>query len=383
MNNSCLTKHRQIIDALTAEIQAGRLKPHDRLSSEKELCEQWQTSRSTVRKAMDHLTDRRKIFRGPGKGSFVSLPKISHQNSQILSFSAKIKAQGLDVVSKLIQKEIIERTPMKICRVRIIWVFLAFLTLAGCGAAKPPTLPDELSGGRPGHVIGYLKPSELPSGLTLLKPPPTNGSTALAADEEIYSSTRKLRDTPRWTLATKDADLTFPNAAGTFSCSLDMPISQEKTPHLNMLLRRVMADAGRATSKAKDFYKRRRPYLAHGDVNCTPKEKYKDDSYPSGHASIGWAWALVLAEIAPDRADAIFARGLAFGESRVVCGVHWRSDIEAGRVIGALTVSRLHMDPIFSAQLGLARKEIDAARAAGAKSPLDCTAEAKALATGQ
>ena len=162
-----------------------------------------------------------------------------------------------------------------------------------------------------------------------------------------------------------------------------MPISQEATPHLNMLIRRVRADASRANDKAKDLYKRQRPYLAHGDASCTPQEKHKDDSYPSGHTSIGWAWALVLAEIAPDRADAIFARGLAFGESRVVCGVHWRSDIEAGRVVGASAVSRLHADPVFAAQLELARKEIEAARAAGAKSPLDCAAEAQALAAGR
>ena len=103
-----LTKHRQIIEALTTEIQEGRLKPYDRLPSEKELCEQWQTSRSTVRKAMDQLTDRGKIFRVPGKGSFVSFPKISHDTSQILSFTEKMKAQGLDVVTKLIQKELIE-----------------------------------------------------------------------------------------------------------------------------------------------------------------------------------------------------------------------------------------------------------------------------------
>ena len=103
-----LTKHRQIIEALTAEIQAGHLKPYDRLPSEKELCEQWQTSRSTVRKAMDQLTDRGKIFRVPGKGSFVAFPKISHDTSQILSFTEKMKAQGLDVVTKLIRKELIE-----------------------------------------------------------------------------------------------------------------------------------------------------------------------------------------------------------------------------------------------------------------------------------
>jgi GntR family transcriptional regulator len=103
-----LTKHRQIIEALTKEMQESRLKPYDRLPSEKELCEQWQASRSTVRKAMDQLADRGKIFRVPGKGSFVSFLKISHTTSQILSFTEKMKAQGLDVVTKLLIKEIIE-----------------------------------------------------------------------------------------------------------------------------------------------------------------------------------------------------------------------------------------------------------------------------------
>jgi acid phosphatase (class A) len=272
---------------------------------------------------------------------------------------------------------------MKTYPLRIGWAFLVFLTLVGCATVSPPTSPDGLSGGRPGYVIGYLKPEELPNGQAFLPPPPVAGSTAFSADEEAYKSTRKLRDTPRWALATRDADLTFPNAANTFSCALGMPISQEATPHLNMLIRRVRADASRANDKAKDLYKRKRPYLAYGDESCTPQEKHKDDSYPSGHSSIGWAWALVLAEIAPDRADAIFARGLAFGESRVICGVHWISDIQAGRVVGASAVSRLHADPVFAAQLELARKEIEAARAARAKSPLDCAAEAKALATGR
>jgi acid phosphatase (class A) len=72
---------------------------------------------------------------------------------------------------------------------------------------------------------------------------------------------------------------------------------------------------------------------------------------------------------------------LAFGQSRIVCGVHWKSDVEAGRVVGAAVVARLHAEPVFAAQLAAARKEVAAARAAGAKSPLDCAAEAQALAS--
>jgi acid phosphatase (class A) len=51
-------------------------------------------------------------------------------------------------------------------------------------------------------------------------------------------------------------------------------------------------------------------------------------------------------------------------------------------VVGASVVSRLQADPVFAAQLAAARKEIERARAAGLKSPLDCAAEAQALASG-
>jgi acid phosphatase (class A) len=261
---------------------------------------------------------------------------------------------------------------------------LVLVSVLAVACAAVPTPPTELPEVRPGYVAGYLQPNQLPDGLGLLPPPPAAGSAALAADEDFYRATRKLRDTPRWSQATSDAELLFPKAAAHFSCALAMPISAEATPHLNMLLRRVRMDSSRAMDKAKDHYKRKRPYAFYGERSCTPGEeaKMKPDSYPSGHSSIGWAWALTLAEIAPERADAIFARGLAYGQSRAVCGVHWKSDVEAGRVVGAATVSRLHADPVFVAQLALARKEVEAARAAGLKSPLDCAAEAKALAIG-
>jgi acid phosphatase (class A) len=264
-----------------------------------------------------------------------------------------------------------------------VLMVLAAALATGCATVVAPTDPAALPQVRANYVIGYLQPAELPDSQALVPPPPAAGSAAFAADEDVYRSTRKLLTAPRGALATKDANLEFPNAAETFSCALDMPISAEATPHLNMLLRRVRADASRATDKAKDFYKRRRPFLAHGDLSCTPKEKMKDDSYPSGHSSIGWAWGLVLSEIAPDRINAILPRAAAFGQSRVVCGVHWKSDVEAGRLMGAAAVSRLHANPVFTAQMAEARKEIEAARAAGAKSLLNCAAEAQALAGGQ
>ena len=258
--------------------------------------------------------------------------------------------------------------------------------LAGCQTPPaPPTSPDavgEIHKGS-GYLNGYLERRQLPDSLALLPPPPAPGSAQQAADLDTYRSTRALRDTPRWALAAKDADLHFPAAAATFECALRMPISAQATPHLNMLLRRTLVDAALATYAAKDKYQRQRPFVAAGGPSCTPAEQAalaKDGSYPSGHTAIGWAWALVLTQAAPRHSDALLQRGVAFGESRVICGVHWQSDVEAGRTIGAATVARLQSDATFNAQLALARDEIALAQAQGTKPGADCAAEAAALA---
>lgn len=237
---------------------------------------------------------------------------------------------------------------------------------------------------RPGRIHGYLTRAQLPDMSEVLPPPPAPGSAALAADEEAYRAASRLEGTPRWRLAARDADLDFPAAESVFSCALGMPISQSATPHLRTLLRRTLVNALEATDAPKKKYRRPRPYGLHGDRTCTPERepRMKDDSYPSGHAAVGWAWALELAEIAPDRAVPILARGLAFGMSRVACRVHWKSDVDAGRIVGAATVSRLHADAVFAAQMAQAKKEVERARQAGARAPRDCAAEASALAQG-
>jgi len=76
-------------------------------------------------------------------------------------------------------------------------------------------------------------------------------------------------------------------------------------------------DAGLSTYSAKQMYERPRPFLVNGEPICTPDkvESLKESgSYPSGHTAIGLAWALILAEIAPEHVNEIIARGRAFGE---------------------------------------------------------------------
>src|SRR5665647_1736248 len=95
---------------------------------------------------------------------------------------------------------------VQIARTAVLTALAAALA-AGCTTVVAPTSPADLSQGRPGYVIGYLQPAQLPDSRALLPPPPAAGSAALAADEDAYRSTRKLRDTPRWAQAAKHADL--------------------------------------------------------------------------------------------------------------------------------------------------------------------------------
>ncbi|WP_218043532.1 acid phosphatase [Oryzomonas japonica] len=234
-----------------------------------------------------------------------------------------------------------------------------------------------------GGILGYLPAKQLPDMVALLPPPPATGSTAFALDQETSRASFPLRDSDRWALAIQDADLSFPAAAESFSCALNARITEQETPRLFRLLRRTLADAGNAVSRPKDTYKRPRPFMVNGERICTPGDEQRlrtSGSYPSGHTTAGWTWALILSEIAPERADAVLIRGRAFGQSRIVCNVHWLSDVNEGRTVAAAMVARLHVDPAFRADLEAAKAELAAARTKGLLPIRDCRTEAEALA---
>jgi acid phosphatase (class A) len=273
---------------------------------------------------------------------------------------------------------------MRGAQLHLIALALASLLIAlGCANVTTPLSPVAAPSASLKMVVGYLSQNDLPDSLALLPPPPSPDSAAFAADQDAYRMTRVLRDTPRWAAAAEDADLTFPAVTATFSCALDAPITEEATPHLYNLMRRTRADASLGTTKAKDHYQRTRPFVVNKEATCAPRDEpalMKNGSYPSGHTTTGWTWALILTEVAPDRTDAILARGYAYGWSRVVCGAHWQSDVNAGFILAAAVVARLHADPAFRTQLEAAKAEVANARAKALKPTRDCKAEAAALA---
>ena len=207
----------------------------------------------------------------------------------------------------------------------------------------------------------FLRYDETPSSLRLIPTPPADSSARFAYDREQYEWGKTLRDTPRGTLAVSDATLSKEWVNDVFGEAFGFEITPEKAPELCRLLENMRQDAGDlSTREAKNHYKRTRPFVYWDEPTATPSHEAflrTNGSYPSGHTAIGWASALVLAEINPARATEILKRGYEFGQSRVIVGAHYQSDVDMGRIVSAGVVAALHANPDFEKQLKKAKKE--------------------------
>lgn len=318
-----------------------------------------------------------------------------HDELRVVVDPIRAESSWCDSSTQINELVIKQRSPFRM-RLRSI----SLLTLALIGAALAPAGPVEArekttfcesNVGSPknlkelkhGLIEGYLGKNDWPNALEVLEAPPKQGSAFHAQDDNISQKNLKLQGSSRWDLAARDADLSFPRAANIFSCSLGIQISKEATPRLYTLLQRTLTDAGLATYTAKNHYQRPRPFLSNKQMICTPQDEKgltTDGSYPSGHTSVGWAWALILSGLQPTQKDAILKRGLEYGKSRMICNVHWHSDVQAGLLIGSSTVAQLHADPVFRADLRAASEEIKAQTLLGnIKDSDDCKQEQAAL----
>lgn len=261
---------------------------------------------------------------------------------------------------------------------RKLTIGLAAAALLAMGAAPAPPLPAaQAPGMSPAPRPGYLG-AAAPDTYAILPPAPQPGSPRDEADRAIYRASRAYQSQPRWAQAQNDA-----NSAGIvkdLACAVGVELTPQNAPKTLALIARVGPDASRATNRPKDIYKRPRPYLRDEGPICVPRDAALAASpdYPSGHNTWSWAVGLIFAELVPDRATPILIRARAFGENRLVCGVHSLSAVEAGRDNGAILVAALHSEPQFRADMDAARAEVAQARAAGpAPDPAACAREAE------
>ena len=137
-------------------------------------------------------------------------------------------------------------------------------------------------------------------------------------------------------------------------------------PLTALLSSHVGRDEDANTGQLKKGYARVRPYNADKSLQPVCKTKTKDDSYPSGHATAGYLQALTLIELVPEKRDAILARADDYAYNRLVCGVHYRSDIEAARLLAYSVHAIMRENAQFKAEVAAARAELQAA----SRSPL-------------
>ena len=238
------------------------------------------------------------------------------------------------------------------------------------GAAALAQAPMDASlGPPPTRVTGYFKVSPL-DGKAILGPPPTADSPQGQADRATFEQTRSLQGSRRWTTAIQDNDLWRGGALGRFSCAMGVEVDAKQTPTLWNILHKLELDVRLIGTPTKDFYARKRPLIGNDLAICVPREDWMktNASYPSGHAMTAWSWGLIMAEARPATATDVLTLARDSGDSRVVCGVHFPSDVEAGRLLGAAMVARLHDVPEFRSDLAKAKAELAKAK----RRPLRC-----------
>ncbi len=197
-----------------------------------------------------------------------------------------------------------------------------------------------------------------PDAITLLAPPPLPGSPEQAADmnevRAVYHAATS-NDTAIANAWKKFDAFTFTPVIGAFFVSNSLPATAA-------FFHRVQKDAEAVTDNAKNFYRRPRPYFTDPSLGNGKLEK--SFSYPSGHSTESMVLALVLADLFPDRRDAIIAEARSIGWHRVMIARHYPTDIYAGRVLAQAIVHQMRKSDAFKKDFGEVKAELAAAQAA-------------------
>ncbi len=205
--------------------------------------------------------------------------------------------------------------------------------------------------------LHFLKAGK-PYAATLLAPPPLLDSAEQAADmDEVRAVYHAANDADKQAAYAekKFSVFNFTPAVGIFFQSNNLP----KT---TAFFEKVQLDAEVVTDLGKDFFHRPRPYTT--DTNLVNGKLEKSFSYPSGHSTESMVLALVLAELLPEKSDAILAHARLMGWHRVQIARHYPTDIYAGRVLAQAIVKSFKKSETFEKEFDEAKAEIEAARKA-------------------
>jgi len=201
-----------------------------------------------------------------------------------------------------------------------------------------------------------------PNAAQLLPDYPKSGSTQFAADSVEYEAGKALRPTERGQQAVKDADCY--TWFERFGIAMGATITKEHFPAMTSLIDWVYNTQVSIQRQAKHTFARHRPYQYFNQPSGNPEKENPADftSYPSGHAFMSWMLGLTLASIDPEHSTKILQQAYELGQSRIILGFHYRSDIEAGRLMGSVGYSTMLNSIPFMQTVEQAKAELKAYR---------------------
>lgn len=207
----------------------------------------------------------------------------------------------------------------------------------------------------------YFELNQLPNLLEIMPAPPAFDSPEFANDVVRYGWGKQQRlDENRVALAIADAE--WDDHAKLFlqwKDAFGLEINETNTPEIWKLMETSLATTDPMRKETKAYYKRQRPFERFADSMPSHEEDELrgEGSYPSGHSLRGWGISLLLAQIAPARANEIFSRGWDYCNSRVIVGAHWQSDVDASRTAASIGFCALQGSEEFIAQMKKAQAE--------------------------
>jgi acid phosphatase (class A) len=195
-------------------------------------------------------------------------------------------------------------------------------------------------------------PSDAPL-VKLLSPPPCETCPQTKTEIEELAQLERERTPEQQTHVTADVKMSverFLEGAG-------IGFEPEKLRPCEKFFTRPRQEEKAASDAAKDMFCRTRPFNTPGnDLHPVEKAIPNDSfSYPSGHSAYGATMGLILVEMLPEKRAEIYRRIADYGRSRMIAGVHFRSDVEAGKMIGAAVVASLFAKPDFLEAFGEAK----------------------------
>lgn len=238
---------------------------------------------------------------------------------------------------------------------RIASVAVVGVLLAG-GLAQAQPAPA-----KPAAASRFLGAGDLDPAL-VLPPPPADGSPMAAIELAELHRIEAAQTPERTAQAHHDDEVEDVTAiAEVLGPAFDLG----RFPATAKLFADLRNEDSLAARQAKAYFQRTRPWAADTTLNppCGKGDAVKS-SYPSGHATMGYSAAAVLAQLIPGNAQIVLARSADYAESRLVCGAHYRSDIEGGHVLATALVAKLMTKPAFMDEFKAAQAELTAAHIA-------------------